>query len=298
MPSRRLVYLLYCRDLELAARLKQVLVPFAVERATSRSALKKPPAGTCAIVYGMTMCSELDVRWVRSASRQGPWSPPCVAVAPLSIDCLRRLHPLRSDSLRVLWADEAETRLRRVLEEIGRDARNPLWRIGLRLISDHPHRSAVKEVIERICGLGSYPSRSPFVPENSVTRLASQVYLSASTLSRYWRQEVPLRCSLKEFVSWAVLLWAVRQRSRDSWRSVARQAGVRRRTLERNCARLAGCTLSTAATNPEWVVQQFKQWVESVWSSVPEEGGKHAAAPRNGSAVAVTEESRNGMPAP
>ena len=113
------------------------------------------------------------------------------------------------------------------------------------------------------------PGGTPFVPANSVRELAADVNLSASTLSRYWREEVPLACSLKEFLSWAVLLWAVRERSRDNWNAIVDQAEARRRTLERSFARLAGCTLAEAAADPEHVTRRFHQRIESVWNPTP-----------------------------
>ena len=117
--------------------------------------------------------------------------------------------PLRSPSLRIVWADEAEERLLAVLREVGRDGRDPMWNLGLRLLSDYSFRPPVQKAISRVCGLEDDPGGTPFVPSNSVRELAADVNLSASTLSRYWRVEVPLACSLKEFLSWAVLLWAV-----------------------------------------------------------------------------------------
>jgi hypothetical protein len=263
MQSERLVYLLYCKDSELGDRLERVLAGVAIERVSSRKALSTPPMGTCAIVFGIATCSDGDIEWLRSAS--GPLSPPCVVVAHLSVKCLKRLYPLRSGRLQIVWADEAESRLAEVLEEFRRVSRGPMWRLGLRLLSDYSFRPSVSETIGRTCGLYSDAVDTPLVPENSIKHLAGHVDLAASTLSRYWRAEVPLRCSLKEFLSWAVLLWAVRERSRDGWDAIAVRAGLQRRTLERNFIRMAGCTLAAAAEDPERVVRRFNRWVDSVW---------------------------------
>ena len=76
---------------------------------------------------------------------------------------------------------------------------------------------------------------------------------------------MPLRCSLKEFMSWAVILWALRARSQDGWDAIAERLGLQRRTLQRNFNRLAGCTLAKAAEDPGRVVRRFGTWVDSVW---------------------------------
>ena len=261
MQLQRLAYLLYCRDERLRAELKRLLAGVSVERARSRNALRAPPTRTCATVYAIAECSDADVGWLRSAF--GPLSPACVVVAPLGVGCLRRLQALRSRSLRIVWLDEAEDRLLDVLEEVARDGRDPMWHLGLRLLSDYPVRPSVQKTISRVCGLDNDPGGTPFVPENSVGQLAADAGLGAPTLSRYWREDVPLACSLKEFLSWALLLWAVRERSRDSWNSIAAKVGIRRRTLQRSSTRLAGCTLAEAGADPERALRRFNQWIES-----------------------------------
>ena len=272
MQLERPVYLVYCSDTELGDRLERVLSGVAIERVSSREALLAPPMNTCAIVFGLGTCSDGDVEWLRSTE---PLSPPYVVVAHLSVHCLKRLYPLRSGRLQIVWTDEAESRLVKVLEEFRRVSRGPMWRLGLKLLSDYSFRSSVSETIGRTCGLYSDAVDTPLVPENSVKQLAGHVDLAASTLSRYWREEVPLRCSLKEFVSWAVLLWALRARSRDGWGAVAAQVGLQRRTLERNFIRMAGCTLAAAAADPERVVERFNQWVDSVWDPHSANGSKY-----------------------
>ena len=264
MESERLAYMLYCRDGEFGDRLERVLAGVAVQRVRSREALLAPPAIICATVYGTTTCSHGEIGWLRSAF--GPLSPPCVVVTELSVDCLRRLYPLRSRRLKVVWAAEAEERLGEVLEEFGKVSWGPMSRLGLGLLSEPSLRPFVRETISRACGLHDDPTATPFVPENSVGRLAREVGVAKSTLRLCWRKEVPLRCSLKEFLSWAVTLWGTRARaSHDAWTPVVEQLGLQRRTLERNFLRTAGCTLAEAAEDSERVVGRFNEWVDSVW---------------------------------
>lgn len=152
-----------------------------------------------------------------------------------------------------------------VPESSGRPSRDPMYGLGLRLLSDPSLRPSVREAISRVCGLHDDAAATRFAPPSSVRRLAGQVNLAASTLRQYWREDPPLRCRLKELMNWAVLLWAVRARAGADWEAVADQVGLRRRTLEINVARMAGCTLAAAARDPERVVERFNEWVDSVW---------------------------------
>ena len=278
MESERVVNALYCRNGELGDLLRRVLAGVPIQRVSSRRALLAPSLSACPVVYGVATCSDADIEWLRSAS--APPGPPCVVVARLSPDCVRRLYPLRSGGLRVVWAEEAESRLVEVLEEVGRASRDPMRRLGLRLLSDHSLRPSVREAVGRVCGLHDDGDATRFVPPSSVRRLADQVGLAASTLSQYWREDAPLRCRLKEFMNWAVLLWAVRARAGSGWDAVADRTGLRRRTLELNFARMAGCTLAAAAGDPERVVRRFDRWVDSVWDPHPANGsGAHDPVP-------------------
>ena len=264
MQSEQLDYSLYCSDSELGDLLERLLGGLAVQRVRSRGALVARSASTRAAVVGITACSDGEIAWLRS--NFGPLSPPCVVVAHLSAGCVRRLYPLRSGRLRVIWLEEAESRLVEVLEGLGRTHRGPMWRLGVQLLSDPSLRPSVRETISRVCGLHDDAGDTPFIPETSVGRLARRVHLATPTLRQYWREEVPLRCNLKEFLSWAILLWALRARSRNSWNAIADRVGLQRRTLQRNFNRLAGCTLAEAAEDPKRVVARFNEWVDSVWN--------------------------------
>ena len=263
MDSERLAYMLYCKDGERGDRLERVLAGVAVERVNSRETLLAPPTSICATVYATATCSDGEVEWLRSAF--GPLSPPCVVVADLNVDCLRRLYPLRSGSLKIVWTDEAKGRLGEILQEFGRVSWGPMWRLGLRLVSEHSFRPFVRETIIRACRLRRDPAGAPFVPENSVGQLARTIGVAESTLRIYWKEEVPLRCSVKEFLSWSVTLWVVRARASHGWTAIAKQVGLKRRTLERSFIRMAGCTLAEAAEDPERIVRRFNEWVDSVW---------------------------------
>ena len=87
------------------------------------------------------------------------------------------------------------------------------------------------------------------------------MYLAPDTLHHYWKADVPLRCGLKEFLGWAVLLWAVPQHGTKSWSAICSEGEVKRRTLERTARRKLGCTLAVAAREPERVTTAFAAWV-------------------------------------
>lgn len=263
IESDQVNYALYCRDSELGDLLRRALAGASIHRVSSRRELLAPSMSARPVVYGVATCSDADIEWLRSTS--GPLNPPCVVVARISVECLRRLDPLRSAGLRVVWADEVESRLAEVLEALGRPSRDPMHGLGLRLLSDPSFRPSVRETISRVCGLHDDAVATRFVPASSVRRLAGQVNLAASTLRQYWREDAPLRCRLKEFMNWAVLLWAVRARAGADWNAVADQVGLSRRTLEINVARMAGCTLAAAGEDPDRVVGRFNEWVDSVW---------------------------------
>lgn len=273
MESEERVYLLYCEDGELRDRLERVLAGVAVQRVNLREELLAPSMSLCGTVYGTATCSDDEAAWLRSDF--GPLSPPCVVVASLSVESVRRLYPLRSGRLRIVWTEEVEDCLGEVLDEFSRAGRGPLRGLGLGLLSEHSLRPSLRETIRRACGLHQDANGTRFVPEKSVDRLACVVNMAPSTLRQYWREDVPLRCGLKEFLSWAVLLWTLRARARGSWSAIAEEVGLQRRTLERNFIRMAGCTLAAAAEDPERVIGRFNEWVHSVWDPPAVNGSRN-----------------------
>ena len=87
------------------------------------------------------------------------------------------------------------------------------------------------------------------------------MFVAPDTLGRYWRADIPVRCGPKEFLGWAVLLWAVPQRRTKSWYRICFEGRFKRRTLERLARRKLGCTLGATARNPERVTSAFAAWV-------------------------------------
>ena len=100
------------------------------------------------------------------------------------------------------------------------------------------------------------------------------MYVEPDTLRRYWRADLPIRCGPKEFLGWAVLLWAVPQRRPKSWDRICSEGQFMRRMLERLARRKLGCTLGAAARDPERVTSAFAAWVaERSDASATRQGG-------------------------
>ena len=102
-------------------------------------------------------------------------------------------------------------------------------------------------------------------PPRSVQGLARLIGTSASLLRRRWRADVPLSCGPKRLLAWATLLWVLEERERDRHcGTILSRSGFSRRTLERSCRDLAGCTLVAAAREPDQARLRFREWITEV----------------------------------
>ena len=224
-------------------------------------------------IVALQGCSPADIAWLNTAFGHGHCAPSCILVTPHSIARFLRLRHIRSSRLHVVWAEDAEGMLRRILHRIEPWHRDPLRLLGHRLLTDSPPRGSLARAIDRICCVFAPPRPEP--PPRSVADLARGVALHPDTLRHHWRNGLPLRCGPKQLLAWALLFWSIRRRVRTGWDDLARQAGVRRRTLERAGGRLAGCTLSELAGDPEGVRRRFRGWVR-------ERSPPHGMAPGTG----------------
>ena len=243
--------------------IERLLADVELESTASRHEFETLLSDANVGVAGLGRCSAADVTWLRRVFRSGLLEPSCVVVTPLSLARLQRLRRIESSRFHVVWTEEAPERLVNVLTWIEPWHRDPLRLLGQRILAENTlqHWSLVR-AIEHVCKLSGDPSPAP--PENSVTDLARHVNLPPDSFRRYWRHEVPLRCGPKQLLSWAVLLWAVRQRPKAKWDAIARQAGVGRRTLERYSKQLAGCTLAAAGRDPQLLKSRFRRWIANV----------------------------------
>ena len=256
----------YYETRDVRSRIEGLLEGAEFQATDCREAFNGLLRGASVAIVGLAECSQTDVTWLRAAMGQGFGAPPCILVTPLSLGRLQRLRRIRSNRFQVVWAEEIEDQLARVLDRIEPYYLDPLQRLGHRLLRDHSLHWSLVKAIRRTCGGVGDPRAKP--PLSSVSDLARHAKVPPDAFRRYWRTEMPLRCSPKEFLSWVTLLWAVRQRRSAKWDTIAARVGVRRRTLERYSVRLTDRTLAVAARDPALVQRRFERWVAQV-SVVP-----------------------------
>lgn len=252
----------YCRTPEMRTRIERLLAGTGLETTGSRAAFESLVEDASVGIAALTRCDSADVRWLRRTFDQGHCAPSCILVTPHSLSRFQRLRHIQSSRLHVVWADEADERLGRLLRQVEPWHRDPLRLLGHRLLSDFPPRSSLVRVIERICSV--FAPTPPRPPPRTVADLARGVALQPDTLRHHWRNEIPLRCGPKQLLTWSLLFWGTRRRAHAGWDAVARQAGVRRRTLERTSVRLAGCTLAGTIREPDVVRRRFRSWVREM----------------------------------
>ncbi len=256
-----MVTVLYADSVEMGDRVSPLLGCSGFERtdtpARFKEALRKANVGIAAI----TELSEEVAVWIRDACNDSLRDPPCVVVAPLAIESVQQCRSFDASRLRVVWLEELEDRLPRVLRELRGAHPHPLVCLGERIIAEHQPRAVVTQALTQICSLGG--DGEP--PPPSVTELARSLYITPSPLRRYWAADVPLRCGPKQLLKWALLFRAIEQRSRGvSWRGIAANTGSSLRTLQRHASDMAGCGLAAAARSPDAVRVRFEAWVGDV----------------------------------
>ena len=253
----------YCRTPEIRTRVERLLAGADLATTGSRTAFESLVEDASVGIAALTRCDSAEVRWLRRAFDHGHCAPSCILVTPHSIARFLRLRRIQSSRLHVVWAEDADGRLRQLLRQVEPWHRDPLCLLGHRLVSDLPLRWPLVKVIDRICSVFARPPPGP--PPHSVADLARSVALQADTLRHHWRNEIPLRCGPKQLLGWALLFWGIRRRARTAgWDAIAQDAAVRRRTLERAGVRLAGCTLAGMIREPERVRRRFREWVREM----------------------------------
>ncbi len=165
-------------------------------------------------------------------------------------DAEKHLGKLLDD---IVQMAEAEERRRNVPDD-------PLRAWGRKMLDTRPLSSTVASAVELVCGIPH--DTSP--PVNSVAALAKQVAVDTRELGDRWAAEIPLGCTLKQLLSWGILLWAIRHREDGSWNGVARAVGITQPTLRRYSLKFARCNLAAAADNPALVRRRFDEWLSGV----------------------------------
>ncbi|MCY4399359.1 MAG: hypothetical protein OXE96_08490 [Gemmatimonadetes bacterium] len=221
-------------------------------------------------IVGTLECSTGAVRDLMSTVRFGEAvGPTCIVVTPVTFENLRTLREIECDRLHVVWVEEVEERLPRVLEAVAPSGFDPLHPLGTRLLSALSLSTPVARAVKLACGVShnrllEVPRDRPGPPASSVSELAKRVNLDPKELGYRWTAEIPLRCTLKQMLKWAVLLWAIRQRNGDTWQRIADNAGLSPQTLRRYSLELLQCGLDSAACSPTLVKRRFDEWLSWV----------------------------------
>ncbi len=243
-------------------RVERLLTGADLETTGSRTAFESLVEDASVGIAALTRCDPADIRWLRKTFDRGHCAPSCILVTPHSIARFLRLRHIQSSRLHLVWAQDADGRLRQLLNQVEPWHRDPLRLLGHRLLSDFPLRWSLVRVIDAICNVFAPPPPEP--PPHSVAELARGVALQPDTLRHHWRNEIPLRCGPKQLLTWSLLFWGIRRRARTGWDTIARSSGVRRRTMERASVRLAECTLAGLVREPESVRRRFREWVREM----------------------------------
>lgn len=254
---------LYCSTSGLLSRLEELIAASDYTTTDCRETLPVMLGDDATVgVVGLEDCTDRDVAWLKGVFGRCMSTPRGVVVTPLRLDVLQRLRPLGNDRFEVVWSEEADGRLPEVLREMDRDRhREPLRRLGERILSRCEIRPRLRPVIRCLCNLDRDSSPPA---KKTVAELAALARVTPVTLGRFWKEQVPLKCSPKQLLSWAVLLWAVGRRAETSWDSVARRSGYHRRTLERYALNLAGVSLREGGRDPDSVRKSFEEWLADV----------------------------------
>ena len=264
LPGGTAVAVVYADDVETGGRVTASVLGATgldPESTSSRSrfleVLRRADVGIAA--FGSLGTEE--ALWLRAVTSGPLAGPPCVAVAPLSIEAVQRCRSFDPARVRVVWIEELESRLPQVLRELRRAHHSPLRSLGERVIARSRPRPVVAKALALICNISSNGSQAPPPPPPSVNQLARTLGIGSSPLRRYWAEDLPLCSGPKLLLRWASLLWAMERRADgDSWQGIAGTAGTTIRTLQRNSRELAGCTLSAAAASPRRVHRRFEAW--------------------------------------
>ena len=255
---------LYCKKPETRRRLGEALASVDCRTTDCRKTFQESLLGGASVaVVALEQYSREDIRWLRTMSAQGgPAGPSFVLIVPVSLAWVQWMRSSGDNGFQVIWAEEAHERLMGVIARIDPLHQDPVYVLGQRLLAGGALHWSLAKVIRRVCRTEG--DDGSLLPVTSVTALAEDTKLNPRALRRYWNVESPVHCTLKEFISRAMLMWALRERRSVNWGSVAGRLGVRRRTLERYSARFLDCTLAVAGRDPQRVIRRFRKWAAEV----------------------------------
>ena len=146
---------LYCSTSGLLSRLEELIAASDYTTTDCRETLPVMLGDDATVgVVGLEDCTDRDVAWLKGVFGRCMSTPRGVVVTPLRLDVLQRLRPLGNDRFEVVWSEEADGRLPEVLREMDRDRhREPLRRLGERILSQCEIRPRLRPVIRCLCNL-------------------------------------------------------------------------------------------------------------------------------------------------
>lgn len=255
---------LYCGKRKTRRQLSEALASVDCRATDCRKTFQESLLGGSSVaVVALEQYSHEDIRWLRTMSAQGgPAGPSFVLIVPVSLAWVQWMRSSGNGDFQIIWAEEAHERLLHVVARIDPLHQDPVCVLGRRLLAHGALHWSLTKVIRRVCRTEADDGSR--LPVTSVTALAEEIEVNPRALRRYWNTESPVHCTLKEFLSWAILVWAMRERRLARWRTVAGSLGVRRRTLERYSARFLDCTLAVAGRDPQRVIRRFREWATEV----------------------------------
>ena len=257
---------LYCEPPGMRAQLEELLPAEQCQPVESRDEFHAAVVRFGAGVFGALECHQADAEWIADMLDQSLHAA-CTAVVPLSLAHVQSFRPFLSDRLELVWLDEVHEQLPEAIRQTLIDRSNPLHLMAYRIILSTELSPVSRRALEEICcppvllseGMTTRPT-----PPRNMKDLARRAHHSISGIRVHWREHVPLRCTPKKLMEWAILMWTVSDRVARSASEQARTLAIHPRTLERICARLIGYRISEAKSDPEAVMQYFQEWVEEV----------------------------------
>ena len=257
---------LYCEPQAMRGRLQRLLPANQCRRVDSRGEFQRALLRFGTGVFGTLKCRRADAGWLARLVDDSRHVT-CTAVVPLSLTNLQSLRPFLSDRLKVVWLEEARAELRDFGNRTQAGHDNPLHRLADGILAFRELSPVAKRALVEICcpmppQSNDLPLRP--APPRNMDDLASRVHHSISGIRAHWREQVPLRCTPRKLMEWALLIWAAGDRVFRSAAARARYMGIHPRTLERISSRLMGCRISEALQDPAGVHHRFEEWLDGV----------------------------------
>lgn len=194
----------------------------------------------------LTELTVQDIHWLQSLA--GRPNVEVKVIVPLTLRTARSLPAAAQAGLVIQWAD--------VVHEP--DALAQLDQLWLRTIDEIIEGRDLSPLTRRALMI----VRSRIPAPRSVQDLAGDLAVTPRVLRYYWRRD-GVGPPIKQFLSWNLLIRAVRLARTESWERTAFRLRVHRRTLERLSQRLVNQSLARVPPNARTATEILEKWVRS-----------------------------------